>query len=219
MFSSERTIAEFRGPIGIPVQIHSSMVLLLLIFVSFFSGLENMIYDAIFVVVLIGSIFLHELGHGWGCKVQGVPVSRIVLYGGGGFCEFSRSATQSELELIVPMGPIVNFTIWALASLALPYVKNGDVYFILSLISWVNLWLGLFNLLPVFPLDGGSILHLILCRLMPVPMATRIAGGIGLVVSLLMIPAMIYSFVMLGIVLFFFPSIPTHWRLMRGETA
>jgi len=70
--------------------------------------------------LLTGSIFLHELGHAWGTIVQGIPVRRIMIYGGGGFCERSRSASVKQRELIVAMGPIVNLVIWAFASLSLP---------------------------------------------------------------------------------------------------
>ena len=47
-----------------------------------------------FLAMVVGSIFLHEMGHAWGCLVQGIPVTRIVMYGGGGLCERSRSASR-----------------------------------------------------------------------------------------------------------------------------
>lgn len=57
-----------------------------------------------FFPILPGSIHLHELGHACGNPAQVVPVNRIMLYGGGGFCERTRSATRYEQELIVAMG-------------------------------------------------------------------------------------------------------------------
>jgi hypothetical protein len=81
---------------------------------------EGADFSATLPCCLVGSIFLHELGHAWGATVQGVPVRRIVINGGGGFCEQARSATRRQDELIVAMGPIVNLTIWAAGSLAAP---------------------------------------------------------------------------------------------------
>ena len=121
---NDTPIFQFIGPFGVPVQVGRSLLLLPLIFISFGGGLTSMAYDMAIVAMLIGSIFLHELGHAGGCLVQGVPVRRIMIHGGGGFCEHARSPSYTEQELIVAMGPIVNLAIWALASLAAPMVGN-----------------------------------------------------------------------------------------------
>ena len=71
---------------------------------AFTDELKRM-FDPGMWVVLIGmwciAKALHEMGHAWGALVQGVPVRRIMLHGGGGFCERARSATAREDELIV----------------------------------------------------------------------------------------------------------------------
>ena len=46
---------------------------------------QAMMFDLIFVAMLIGSILAHELGHAWGALIQNVRVRRIMLHGGGGF--------------------------------------------------------------------------------------------------------------------------------------
>ncbi len=212
----ENPIAEFRGPWGVPVQIGASIALLPLVFLSFGGTADMLAYDLIFVALLIGSIFLHELGHAWGCLIQGIPVRRIMLYGGGGFCEPSRSATAYQDELIVAMGPIVNLTLWALASLMAPAVASEPLSWILYDLAYINLFLAVLNLIPVLPLDGGRLFHLALLRVMPSDLAMRVAGGVGLILSLLWVPMMLTSFVFLGLVLFFWPSIRLHWMLLRG---
>ena len=78
------------------------------LFVDFGGTPRDFAFDLMFFAILIGSIYLHELGHAWGCLIQGVPVRRVMIYGGGGFCEPTRSSTRYEQELIVAMGPIVN---------------------------------------------------------------------------------------------------------------
>lgn len=212
---NENPIFEFTGPFGVPVQVGGSILLLPLIFIGLGGGMASIMYDMIIVGMLIGSIFLHELGHAWGCKVQGVPVRRIMIYGGGGFCEQARSASAHQQELIVAMGPIVNFAIWAIASLIYPTLEPGLLLFSVYMLAQINLFLGIFNMLPVQPLDGGKIFQLILMRFLPAATSTRIAGGVGLVFAALWIPAAIWMFLTIGLVLFFFPSFRLHLQMLR----
>lgn len=213
MFGNDTPIFSFTGPWGIPVQIGGTIILLPLIFVSF--GGATPVYDLIFVALLIGSIFLHELGHAWGCRMQGVPVRRIMLHGGGGFCEQSRSASYHEQEFIVAMGPIVNLAIWALASLAAPYFTDPITFWLLYALAQMNLFLALFNMLPVHPLDGGKLFQLVLLRLVSAPAATRISGGVGLIMALLWLPGMVWLYFNVGLVLFFFPPVRLHLDMFR----
>lgn len=215
MIASGQPIFQFRGPFGVPVEIHSSILILALIFVGVGGSVESLKYNLIFVALLVGSIFLHEVGHAWGCEVQRVPVRRIVIYGGGGFCEQKRAASRSEQELIVAMGPIVNLTIWAVSALIWPHMTPGDAMWVLYSLAQINLFLAVLNLLPVQPLDGGKLFHLALLRILPARDATRMAGAVGLVLAILWIPAMLLSFLTLGLVLFFIPSIRAHWEMLR----
>jgi len=215
MLRDSNPIHEFRGPWGVPIQIGASLILLPLILVDFTAEAYYIFYDLIFVALLIGSILLHELGHAWGSLIQGVPVNRIMLHGGGGFCE-RRSASLYEQELIVAMGPIVNLAIWATASLLAPvFPPHSEIYWILETLAMINLFLAILNLLPVQPLDGGKLLQLTLRRFMPDDMATRICGGIGLVLAVLWVPMMVLCYLTFGLVLFFIPPIALHWQMVR----
>ncbi len=215
MLSNDKPIFQFIGPFGVPVQIGGTILLLPLIFISFSGGTATLIYDLGFVAMLIGSIFLHELGHAWGCIVQGVPVRRIMIHGGGGFCEHARSPSYAEQELIVAMGPIVNLAIWAIASLAAPMVATPLLAWALYWLAMINLFLALFNMLPVHPLDGGKLFQLLLLRFLPAGTATRISGGVGLVIAALWIPGMLWLFFSVGLVLFFFPPVRLHLQMLR----
>lgn len=219
MFGNDKTIYSFTGPWGVRVELHSSLLMLVLVLIGFggADSLKHLYYDALFVVILLVSIYLHELGHAWGCLVQGIPVRRVVLYGGGGYCEHARSASPYQSELIVAMGPIVNLALWASASLLWPLMGNGDVAWALYLVAYVNLFLAILNLLPVHPLDGGKLFELALMRALPAATATRISGGVGLVIAVLWIPAMLVSYLTIGLVLFFIPSIQAHLEMVRGH--
>lgn len=215
MFADRNPIAEVRGPWGVPIQIGASIILLPLLIVDFGAPAEYLFDDLLFLGIVLVSILLHELGHAWGCLIQGVPVKRIMLYGGGGFCERSRSATRYEQELIVAMGPIVTIVLWAVAGLAAPHVEDPYIAWTLWLVSWVNGFLAVLNLLPVQPLDGGKLFELILRRLLPADPAARIAGAVGLLAAALLVPLLVGGYLFAGFALFVLPGLLLHWRMFR----
>ncbi len=201
-----------------PIQVGASLVLLPLILVDFSAPPDRLFDSLLYVAIIIGSIYLHELGHAWGCLIQGVPVRRIMLYGGGGFCERARSVTRWEQELIVAMGPIVTLGLWAGAGLIAPLVAHPELSYWIWLVSYVNGCLAVLNLMPVQPLDGGKLFELLLHRFLPNGPVMRIAGAIGLGVAILWIPMMAAGYAYLGLVLFMVPALFLHWRMLRhGE--
>ncbi len=234
MFQDGNILSTFRGPWGVRVEVDQSIVFLVgvLIYLSLGSGLLD---GAIYALMLVLAIYLHELGHAWGCLVQGVPVRRVVLHGGGGFCEHAISPDRHSQELIVLMGPLVNLALWALSGVALFLVdlvfmnamnSGGSLtyaYFVITdyiwLFGFINLMLFLYNIIPVQPLDGGKLLHLGLLRVLRSELAHRVTGGIGLVISLIYIPVAIYAYVDWGWILFFIPSPRAHYNMMRGNLA
>ncbi len=215
MLKDDNPIFETQGPWGVPIQVGASIILLPLIFVSFNGTPEAMMYDLIFVGLLIFSILAHELGHAWGALIQNVRVKRIMLHGGGGFCEHSIATTRYEDELIVAMGPIVNLVIWAVASLIEPYLAPGMFGWSVYFLAQINLFLALFNLLPVMPLDGGKLFQLMLLRFLPDVTATQISGWVGVVLTVLWVPMMLWVYVTMGFILFFFPPLGVHWQMAR----
>lgn len=219
MFRDNNPIFEFRGPWGVPVQIGASLILLMLLFVDFGVTPRDFAFDLMFFAILIGSIYLHELGHAWGCLIQGVPVRRVMIYGGGGFCEPTRSSTRHEQELIVAMGPIVNLFLWAVAGLIAPMVSDPEINWVFRTIQWVNGFLFILNMLPVHPLDGGRLFELMLHRFLPAGAAITVSASVGLVLSIIWIPLMALVFVNIGVVLFFLPSVRLHWQMLKRERA
>ncbi len=227
MLRDDIVVFQFTGPMGVRVQVGQSIAFLLGFIVIF--AHDNLIGGAVFAACLITAIFLHELGHAWGCEVQGVPVRRIMLHGGGGFCEPARSASAHQQEFIVAMGPIVNLALWALASLAQwamwetviaePSYLMVQIYLTLSTFAFLNLALFIFALIPVQPLDGGKLLHLMLLRVLEPDAAQRVTGRVGLVISILWVPGAIMAYITYGWILFFIPSIPAHYRMARGQLA
>ena len=220
MFNDQNPIHEFRGPWGVPIQIGSSIIFILLFYISFSGTPRDIAYDVIFVVILMGSILLHELGHAWGCLIQSVPVKRIMLHGAGGFCERTRSATRYEQELIVAMGPLVNLALWALATLAVDGMQmadlwNANVIWVLDTIAWINIYLFVFNMVPLQPLDGGKLFELFLSRFLHPAIAEKMTGIVGMVMIVLWVPMMLFGFVAFGMMLMFVPALGVNWAMAR----
>ncbi len=212
---SDNSIFEFRGPWNVPIQLNQSLIFLVLLIVGFSFDPESLPYALGFVAILLTSILLHELGHAWGCLIQGIPVNRVVLYGGGGFCEHRRSTSSYEDELIVAMGPIVNLTLWALCSLLEPFVTSPELSWVLVVTAQLNLFLAVFNMLPLMPLDGGRLFHAVLSRMVKPVTATRIAGLVGLIGVALWLPMIVFAYVNFGFVFLFFPPLLRHWHMLR----
>ena len=103
---------------GIPVQIDRSLAFLLLLIVLLAGGLQNPMHGVILAAMLLSAIFLHEMGHAWAARVQGLPVRRVVLWGGGGFCEYPAALPRKASGFVTAMGPVVNLALWALSGLA-----------------------------------------------------------------------------------------------------
>jgi len=177
----------------------------------------NPIGSIAFPAILIGSIYLHEVGHAWGCKVQGIPIREVVVYGGGGYCLPARSMSRKEDELVTAMGPIVNLTLWAISSLMAQALQGSEVAYLLVLTSQINLFLAIFNLFPMMPLDGGRLFHLFLSRFMKSQTATRISGGVGLVCCVLWLGVLILGVTSGGFLLLFIPQFGLHWRMLRHK--
>lgn len=227
MFSNDRTVFVFHTRYGFPVEIRQSIVFLAMFFLLFsFESVQTAIDALVTVVLIFGAIFLHEMGHAWGCRVQGIAVRRVVIFGGGGYCEHRPSSFRQD-ELIVAMGPIVNLALWALVSLTTDWAYGWlnetsanwqyELFYWIEMFGFINIALFFFNMVPVQPLDGGKLLHVLLRRLMPPLAAMRITGAVGVVFSVLWWPGLIYLFLTSGWLLFFIPSLKLHLAMMRGE--
>jgi stage IV sporulation protein FB len=229
MLQNDRTVFSVYTRFGFAVEIKQSIAMLAVFYLVLSLGSVKGAIDAVVMVALILlAIFLHEMGHAWGCRVQGIKVRRVVIFGGGGFCEHGPSSYKQD-ELIVAMGPIVNLGLWAVASLAANWaygwLDTSDTYWHHELFYWIdtfgflNLALFVFNMVPVQPLDGGKLFHIVMRKFMPPVAALRLSGAVGAVFSVLWWPGLLFLFLASGWLLFFAPSLKQHLAMMRGESA
>jgi len=136
--------------LGITLRVH--VLLLGLLGVLIVMGVPPLVF-----VILFGSVLLHELGHSLVALAFGLRVVDITLWPLGGMARMSQIPESTRIEaLIAVAGPAVNFLLAGGGTLAgLP--PDG------AFVSW-NLAMGLFNLLPAFPMDGGRLLRAFLGR-------------------------------------------------------
>jgi len=224
--TNDNALFGFTGPFGVSVSIKQSLLMLVLVLFAFIGVMDgNVGFVALLLVFLIVSIYLHELGHALGAKSQGVAVRQIVLHGGGGFCAHGPAGPKESLVLIAS-GPLVNLTLWlaaqpiseAVLAFGGEAAQVAEIARYILFFGTINLWLFIFNMIPVLPLDGGRLFYLALWWRLPQATASRITGLVGLIISILWIPAAFAAFYFLGFILFFFPSIRDNWRRFKGET-
>ncbi len=157
---------------GIEVRIHRSWVLIaLLIGWSFWNRFVVIGYAPTPAVVMavIGaalfffSVLVHEFAHALEAQHRGVEVSGITLFLFGGVTEMSsdirRPRDEFALTAIGPFSSLVLAAIFGLVAFYSAQVGLELVAQVAGLLGWINLALGVFNLLPGAPLDGGRILR------------------------------------------------------------
>lgn len=114
-----------------------------------------------YAVLLLISVLVHELAHALTARIYGWPTQKIVLNLWGGHTQFeSFTATPGRSVLVALAGPAANFVLAAGAWLVLGTVTLGSVAEILiNIFMWANFLIGVFNVLPGLPLDGGRLVE------------------------------------------------------------
>lgn len=163
---------------GIDVYVHATFLLV-------FLGFPLSPLNVLLVLSVFGCVLLHELGHALMARRFGIATHDITLYPIGGVARLARMPRAPGAELLIALaGPAVNFVL-AAALLPVVFLGAGESIggsmpgvFLGTLLS-VNLILGLFNLIPAFPMDGGRVLRALLSGWLGRVEATVIAAGIG----------------------------------------
>ncbi|HEX3388627.1 MAG TPA: site-2 protease family protein [Streptosporangiaceae bacterium] len=188
-------------PFGIPVYISPYWFLIAGLFVFLYgnsaalagsSGLRYVV-AAGFVVLLWVSVLVHELSHSLVARGFGLPVRRIHLYPLGGFSEIEQEPPTPGRELLVSAaGPLLSLVLAALGYLVLVVSHlRGLPDLLIQQLVWANLLVGIFNLLPGLPLDGGRMLRAGVWKATGRPVtATIVAAWAGrvLAVAVLVVP-------------------------------
>src|SRR5262252_4666984 len=188
-------------PFGIPVFISPYWFLIAGLFVFLYArGLVRSVPDqarypvaAAFVVLLYGSVLVHELSHSVVARAFGLPVRRILLYPLGGFSEIEREPpTPGQEFLVSAAGPFISLVLAAVGfGLARAFHPGGVPGVLLGQLVIANLLVGVFNMLPGLPLDGGRMLRAGVWKLTGRPGSATVAAawaGRALAVALVAVP-------------------------------
>src|SRR5512132_382378 len=186
-------------------------------------GLSHNTYLGMAVVaslLFLASIALHELGHSWVARREGIEVDSITLWLFGGVSQLKGRFTSPGAEFRVAIsGPLVSIVLGVLAVLIAIAKLPSSVDGVAAWLGYINLILAVFNLLPASPLDGGRVLHSVLWRAKgDFNWATRVASEVG--------QGFAYLFIALGLVMFIFQGSFSGawlafigWYLLQGAKA
>jgi Zn-dependent protease len=185
---------------GIMISMHYSF-LLLLAYVCYEGwqdgGAAGLWWSAAVFLAIFICVVLHEFGHSFTAMRFGIGVRGILLMPIGGMAQFDSIPRRPSQELLITVaGPAVNFAIAVVLWLAVDFPENwnpalqpSSVADLARLLILANLFMGTFNLIPAFPMDGGRILRAFLAMSMPYLRATYWAVMAGRVVAVLCIAA------------------------------
>jgi Zn-dependent protease len=154
-------------PFGIPVYISPYWLVFAIVLVVMYansaeanlaSTQSRYIVAAAFVVLLYVSVLVHELAHCVVARGFGLPVRRVLLYPLGGYSEIEQEPGSPGREaLISAAGPLISLAIAGAGYLIARAVPHGLTHQLVAQLFFANLVVGIFNLLPGLPLDGGRI--------------------------------------------------------------
>jgi Zn-dependent protease/predicted transcriptional regulator len=204
---------------GIDIRIHFTFLFLLLWALAQGTGdlgaggAAGALYALVSLLLVFACITLHELGHSLAARRLGIQVRNITLLPIGGIAQLESLPEKPLHELVIALaGPAVNFLLALVLGLALGLLGGASLFLDLGRLSYVlagersllsltvyllaaNLILGLFNLIPAFPMDGGRVLRAFLAMWTTFPRATLIAARVGQAMA---VALLLLSFTRLG---------------------
>jgi Zn-dependent protease len=180
---------------NIDVHLHWSWFL-----VAFYSmssrvkGYHSPVWGVLEYLALFAIVLTHEFGHSLACRQVGGKSDQIVLWPLGGVAYVAPPSRPGAMLWSIAAGPLVNVVLFPVFLGALIMARRAgwemespDAFEFVRAVFWMNLSLLLFNLLPVYPLDGGQILRSLLWfplgkgRSLMTATVIGFAGGAGLI--------------------------------------
>ena len=151
---------------------------------------EYWLVGSVTAILFFLSVVLHELGHSIVARHYGIPVSSIRLFVFGGVSQIETEPPRAEVEfLMAVVGPLVSFALAGIfAGLSVALASVAPLLALAKYLAYINGALGLFNLIPGFPLDGGRVFRAIVWAITKnLRRATVVAGNLGRFIGFLFI--------------------------------
>jgi Zn-dependent protease/CBS domain-containing protein len=161
---------------GIPIRVDWSWIFVFAIFVMMLSEpagpfgrvapAARVGIAAITVLLLFVCVLLHEASHASVARHYGIPTRDITLFAFGGVSHMETTGvTPAQQGQIAAAGPLASFLIAGILLLVAGIVPSPAIRLVAGYLGVINGALGIFNLLPSYPLDGGRVLHAIIWKL------------------------------------------------------
>lgn len=159
---------------GVYIRVNLAFLLLAMIYAGLGWGLE--------ILVIVASLFIHEMAHTVVALLLGVKVGEIEILPFGGQARIEDfTGLEPDVDIYIALaGPLVSLSLAALCYFLVRWSDQSIGVFVFRL----NIGLGLFNLLPALPLDGGRIVRATLSPAMGFKKSTRVAAIMGQVLSI-----------------------------------
>ena len=154
-------------------------------------------------IMLFVSVLLHELAHSVVARGDKMEVSSITLFIFGGVSQIAAEPPSAATEFrMAAVGPLTSFALAIIFAILQPVVSGfAPLLAMARYLTYINLSLGAFNLIPGFPLDGGRVLRsLVWSATRSFSRATMVAGNVGRFIA--------YGFILLGV-----------WQIVSGSVA
>jgi Zn-dependent protease/CBS domain-containing protein len=187
-------------PFGIPVYLSPYWFVVAGVFTLIYAhdlaatlhGATRFVVAAAFVLLLFASVLIHELSHSVVARGYGLPVRRILLYPLGGLSEIEQEPQTPGREFLVSAaGPAISLVLAGVGYGLMRVFPTGIAGTLAFQFRWANLIVGVFNLLPGLPLDGGRMLRAVIWKLTGRPGTSTIAAawaGRVLAVAIFVVP-------------------------------
>ena len=174
---------------GVTVFLHWSWFLVALFEINNRAGhYSSLFWNVLEYLCLFSIVLLHEFGHSLACRQVGGIADRIVLWPMGGVAFVNPPPRPGATLWSIAAGPLVNVVLLPVLtglgflsrSLGVPY-SWPDLHSLLRAIWWINVGLLAFNILPIYPLDGGQILRSLLWFVLGRARSLMVATVLGFV--------------------------------------
>lgn len=200
---------------GIDIGIHFTWIIIFVFFSwSLAQGYFPLVYPdwstaVYWIMGIVGalmifiSVLIHEMAHSLVARRRGIPVNSITLFILGGVSNLEEEPAKPSAEFAMAIaGPLTSFVLalifWGISFIPQDAANPGAALF--AYLALINLFLGGFNLLPGFPLDGGRVLRSIIWGSTgDLVKATNIAGIIGQVIGWMLIGAGVVTIFLAGL--------------------
>lgn len=194
---------------GIPIKLHITFLLILPVIAYFFSfsdvnimgfplgfgGVKSLLIKCVFgtlaAILFFGCILIHELGHSYIALRHNTKIKSITLLIFGGVASMEETPKDPGIECgIAITGPLVSLLIGFLSGVVFFLFSYFNFFTtiqtLFSILSFYNIMLAGFNILPAFPMDGGRVLRAFLATKMGYMDATKKAAGVGKIFAIFM---------------------------------